>query len=295
MNSVIKSMTGYGRNEAVIDGKKIYCEIKSVNHRYSDYSIKVPRNFGFLEDKIKKVASEKISRGKVDIYVGIEYCETSDRKIYLNSELAKEYLTALGQMRDELGLRDDISVMNVARLPDIFRAERLEEDEDKLWDAVSSVVRAALDEFTAMREREGERIEKDLTARIEYMRSVAAKVEERSPETVEEYKNKLYSKIKEVLDGKEVDEARVLTEVAIFADKIAVNEETVRLCSHFDEFYKIISSDEPAGRRLDFLIQEINREINTTGSKANDIEISRYVVELKGETEKLREQVQNIE
>ncbi|MEE0945156.1 MAG: YicC/YloC family endoribonuclease [Clostridia bacterium] len=292
---MIKSMTGYGRNEAVIDGKKIYCEIKSVNHRYSDYSIKVPRNFGFLEDKIKKVASEKISRGKVDIYVGIEYCESSDRKIYLNSELAKEYLTALGQMRDELGLRDDISVMNVARLPDIFRAERLEEDEDKLWDAVSSVVRTALDEFTAMREREGERIEKDLTARIEYMRSVAAKVEERSPETVEEYKNKLYSKIKDVLDGKEVDEARVLTEVAIFADKIAVNEETVRLCSHFDEFYKIISSDEPAGRRLDFLIQEINREINTTGSKANDIEISRYVVELKGETEKLREQVQNIE
>lgn len=292
---MIKSMTGYGRNEAVIDGKKIYCEIKSVNHRYSDYSIKVPRNLGFLEDRIKKIASEKISRGKVDIYVGIEYCETSDRKIYLNTELAKEYLTALWQMRDELGLRDDISVMNVARLPDIFRAERLEEDEDKLWEAVSTVVRAALDEFTAMREREGERIEKDLTDRIEYMRSVAAKVEQRSPETVEEYKNRLYSKIKEVLDGKEVDEARVLTEVAIFADKVAVNEETVRLCSHFDEFYKIISSDEPAGRRLDFLIQEINREINTTGSKANDIEIARFVVELKGETEKLREQVQNIE
>lgn len=292
---MIKSMTGYGRNEAVIDGKKIYCEIKSVNHRYSDYSIKVPRNLGFLEDRIKKIASERISRGKVDIYVGIEYCETSDRKIYLNTELAKEYLTALWQMRDELGLRDDISVMNVARLPDIFRAERLEEDEDKLWEAVSSVVRAALDEFTAMREREGERIEKDLTDRIEYMRSVAAKVEQRSPETVEEYKNRLYTKIKEVLDGKEVDEARVLTEVAIFADKVAVNEETVRLCSHFDEFYKIISSDEPAGRRLDFLIQEINREINTTGSKANDIEIARYVVELKGETEKLREQVQNIE
>lgn len=288
-------MTGYGRNEAVIDGKKIYCEIKSVNHRYSDYSIKVPRNLGFLEDRIKKLASEKISRGKVDIYVGIEYTETSDRKIFLNNELAKEYLTALGQLRDELGLRDDISVMNVARLPDIFRAERLEEDEDKLWEAVSSVVRAALDEFTAMREREGERIEKDLSARIEYMRSVAAKVEARSPETVEEYRAKLYNKIKEVLDGKEVDEARVLTEVAIFADKIAVNEETVRLCSHFDEFYQIISSDEPAGRRLDFLIQEINREINTTGSKANDIEISRYVVELKGETEKLREQVQNIE
>ncbi|MBS7298462.1 MAG: YicC family protein [Eubacteriales bacterium] len=292
---MIKSMTGYGRSEAVIDGKKIYCEIKSVNHRYSDYSIKVPRNHGFLEDKIKKLASEKISRGKVDIYVGIEYCETSDRKIYLNSELAKEYISALSQLRDEMSLRDDISVMGVARFPDIFRAERLEEDEDKLWEAVKEVTGKALAEFTAMREREGERIEKDLTARIEYMRSVAAKVEERSPETVEEYKNKLYSKIAEVLDGREVDEARVLTEVAIFADKIAVNEETVRLCSHFDEFYKIISSDEPAGRRLDFLIQEINREINTTGSKSNDIEISRYVVELKGETEKLREQVQNIE
>ncbi len=292
---MIKSMTGYGRSEAVIDGKKIFCEIKSVNHRYSDYSIKVPRNLGFLEDKVKKLASEKISRGKVDIYVGIEYCETSDRKIYLNTELAKEYIKALGQLRDEMSLRDDISVMNVARFPDIFRAERLEEDEDKLWEAVSGVVKNALEEFSKMRAREGERIEADLTARIEYMRSVAAKIEARSPETVNEYKNKLYAKIKEVLDGREVDEARVLTEVAIFADKVAVNEETVRLSSHFDEFYKIISADEPAGRRLDFLIQEINREINTTGSKANDIEISRFVVELKGETEKLREQVQNIE
>lgn len=292
---VIKSMTGYGRNEAVIDGKKIFCEIKSVNHRYSDYSIKVPRSFGFLEDRIRKLASERISRGKVDIYVGIEYCETSDRKIYLNSELAKEYIAALAQLRDEAGLRDDISVMGVARFPDIFRAERLEEDEDKLWDAVSMVLSKALDEFSAMRAREGERICNDLTARIEYMRSVAAKIEERSPVTVAEYRDKLYAKISEILGGKEVDESRVLTEVAIFADKIAVNEETVRLSSHFDEFYKIISADEPAGRRLDFLIQEINREINTTGSKANDIEISRYVVELKGETEKLREQVQNIE
>lgn len=288
-------MTGYGRNEAVIDGKKIYCEIKSVNHRYSDYSIKVPRGMGFLEDKVKKLAGEKISRGKVDIFVGVEYCETADRKIYLNKELAKEYMTALTQMRDELGLRDDISVMNMARLPDIFRAERMEEDEDRLWEAVSAVVSSALEEFTAMREREGERIEKDLAARVEYMRSVAAKIEKRSPETVEEYKNRLYAKIKEVLEDREADEARILTEVAIFADKVAVNEETVRLCSHFDEFYEIISSDEPAGRRLDFLIQEINREINTTGSKANDIEIARYVVELKGETEKLREQVQNIE
>ncbi len=292
---MIKSMTGYGRSEAVIDGKKIFCEIKSVNHRYSDYTIKVPRNMGFLEDKVRKLVSEKVSRGKVDIYIGIEYCETSDRRIYLNTELAMEYIKALCELRDQTGLRDDISVMNVARFPDIFRQERLEEDEDKLWNAVKSVTSSALDEFSAMRTREGERILADLTARIEYMKTLAEKIEERSPETVKEYRQKLYNKIKDILEDREADEGRILTEVAIFADKVAVNEETVRLCSHFDEFYKIVSADEPAGRRLDFLIQEINREINTTGSKANDIEIARYVVELKGETEKLREQVQNIE
>lgn len=295
MYCMIKSMTGYGRYEEVLDGKKIYCEIKSVNHRYSDYLIRVPRNLGFLEDKIKRLASERISRGKVDIYVGIENCESADKRIYLNTELAKEYKNALVQLRDELGLKDDISVMSVSRFPDIFRMEQKEEDEEKLWCAVKSVAEKALDEFCNMRLREGERIRQDLEARVEYMRSLTAKVEKRSPETVSEYKEKLYAKIKEVLADREVDEARVLTEVAIFADKVAVNEETVRLASHFDEFYTIMASDEPAGRRLDFLIQEINREINTTGSKANDIEIARYVVELKGETEKLREQVQNIE
>lgn len=295
VNYVVKSMTGYGRNEAVIDGKKIFCEIKSVNHRYSDYSVKVPRNFGFLEDKARRLAAEKIARGKVDIYIGIEYCEESDREIHLNEELAKDYINALYALRDKFELSDDISVMGVARFPDIFRAERREEDEEALWLAVKQVMEGALEAFVAMRAREGERIGADLTARIEYMRSIAAKIEERSPQTVEEYREKLYAKIKELLDGKDIDEARILTEVAIFADKVAVNEETVRLTSHFDEFYKIMSADEPAGRRLDFLIQEINREINTTGSKANDIEIARYVVELKGETEKLREQIQNIE
>ena len=292
---MIKSMTGYGRHEEVLNGKKITCEIKSVNHRYSDYSIKVPRNMGFLEDKIKNFASQKISRGKVDIYLGIEYTETSDRKIILNTELAKEYILALHTLRDELDLRDDISVMSVSRFPDIFRQERNEEDEEQLFKDVSVVLEKALTEFSKMREREGERIKEDLLSRVNYMRSVAKEVERRSPETVAEYKNKLYQKIKDVLEDREVDEARVLTEVAIFADKIAVNEETVRLTSHFDEFEEILKSDEPVGRRLDFLIQEINREINTTGSKANDIEIARYVVDLKGETEKLREQVQNIE
>lgn len=292
---MIKSMTGYGRSEAVIDGKRIMCEIKSVNHRYSDYNIKVPRNCGFLEDKIKKLACEKIVRGKVDIYISIEYCETSDTKIFLNEDLAKNYIEALGELRDKFGLRDDVSTMSVARFPDVFRTERVEEDEEKLFLAVSKVFSDALEAFVAMRQREGDRIEKDLSARIEYMRSLTAKIEARSPQTVSEYKQKLYDKIQEILGDRTVDEARVLTEVAIFADKVAVNEETVRLSSHFDEYYNIISANEPAGRKLDFLIQEINREINTTGSKASDIEIAKYVVELKGETEKLREQVQNIE
>ena len=295
VSCVIKSMTGYGRSEDVIGGKKIFCEIKSVNHRYSDYTIKLARSYGFLEDKIRRRAAEKIARGKVDIYVGIEYIDESDRDIYLNSELAGQYVQALYKLRDELGLKDDISVMGIAKMPDIFRAERREEDEEELWRAVCSVLDKALCAFCEMREREGERISRDLSARIEYMKGIAAKIEARSPETVSEYREKLYAKIRELLDGHEVDEARVLTEVAIFADKIAVNEETVRLASHFEEFYKILSANEPAGRRLDFLVQEINREINTTGSKANDIEIARYVVELKGETEKLREQIQNIE
>lgn len=295
VSCVIKSMTGYGRSEAVIDGKKIFCEIKAVNHRYSDYTIKLTRSFGFLEDKIRRAAAERIARGKVDIYVGVEYCEEADRDIFLHRELVKEYITAITALRDEFGLRDDISTMNVARLPDVFRTERREEDEEELWQAVSTVLSDALDAFCQMREREGERIAADLSARIEYMKTIAAKIEERSPQTVEEYRTRLYAKIKELLQDRDVDEARVLTEVAIFADKVAVNEETVRLGSHFEEFYKILSADEPAGRRLDFLVQEINREINTTGSKANDIEIARCVVELKGETEKLREQIQNIE
>lgn len=292
---VIKSMTGYGRYEEIIEDKKVSCEIRSVNHRYADFNIRVPRGCGFLEDKIRQLASSRISRGKVDIYINIEHCLEPEREVFLNEGIVKNYLTALYQMRDEFSLKDDISVMTVARLPEVFRAQQREEDEEALTKAVLKVATGAIDEFIAMRAREGERISQDLSARIEYMKTVASKIDERSPKTVEEYKNKLYTKIKELLEDRDVDETRVLTEVAIFADKVAVNEEIVRLSSHFDEFYEIISADEPAGRRLDFLIQEINREINTTGSKANDIEIARYVVELKGETEKLREQVQNIE
>lgn len=295
MRYVLKSMTGYGRAEEILNGKKITCEVRSVNHRYSDYSVKVPRCYGFMEDRARKKVSEYIARGKVDVYIAVESYGEADRQIRLNLPLAKSYIDALYALRDEFGLKDDISVSGIARFGDIFRSEMIEEDEDALWADVEEVLKKACGAFVSMREREGERIEKDLSDRIEYMRSLAAKIEARSPETVAEYSQKLYQKIKEVLEDRTVDEARVLTEVAIFADKVAVNEEMVRLESHFKEYYDIISKNEPAGRKLDFLIQEINREINTTGSKASDIEIAKLVVELKGETEKLREQIQNIE
>lgn len=292
---MLKSMTGYGRNEAVTDGKKILVEIKSVNHRYSDYNIKLPRHMGFLEDKIRKYVSSCVTRGKVDIYINVEYYETADKEIILNKEIAKNYIEVLKQLRDEFSLEDDITVSKVAQNPDIFLTERVEEDEDKLWESVKCVLDKALTAFVEMRSREGERTERDLRERIEYMGKLAKQIEERSPQTVKEYSDRLYEKIKEVLDGREIDESRILTEVGIYADKVAVNEETVRLASHFEEFYSIIDSGEPAGRRLDFLIQEINREVNTIGSKAGDIDIAKTVVTLKGEIEKLREQIQNIE
>ena len=292
---MLKSMTGYGRYETVAEGKKILVEIKSVNHRFSDYNIKVPRNLGFLEDKVRKYASQYITRGKVDIFVSVESYEEADKDIVLNEELAKNYIDVLHELCEKFNLKDDISVSNVARYTEIFKTERREEDEDKVWSLTEGVLEKALTAFTDMRAREGKRIGKDLRARVDYMKTLAEKVDEYSPKTVADYREKLYAKIKEVVADRDIDESRILTEVAIFADKVAVNEETVRLGSHFEEFYQILDSGEPAGRKLDFLIQEINREVNTIGSKAQDIEIAKIVVELKGEIEKLREQVQNIE
>ena len=292
---MLKSMTGYGRYEEIAGGKKIMAEIKSVNHRFADYSIKIPRYYGFLEDRLRSLISQRVTRGKIDVFVTVESYDESDKDIILNEELTRDYLEALHTLRDKFGLKDDISVMNVARYPDIFKTERKEEDEEEIWGLVKNVAEQALTAFCAMREREGERIERDLRDRIEYMKSLAKQVDELSPKTVEAYKQKLYTKIKELLEDRNIDEGRILTEVAIFADKVAVNEETVRLSSHFEEFYAILDSGEPAGRKLDFLIQEINRETNTIGSKASDVEIAKIVVTLKGEIEKLREQIQNIE
>ena len=292
---MIKSMTGYGRCERIIGTKKITAELKSVNHRFSDYNIKVPRQYGFLEDRVRQFISKEVARGKIDVYVSIESCGEADKTVTVNKELAGNYVEILRDLCETFSLKDDISVSTIASFTDIFRAEPKRDDEEEIWTAVSGVLTDAVSSFISMRAREGERIERDLRERVTYMKSLANEIDKLSPMAVQEYKAKLYQKIKEVIDEREPDDTRILTEVAIFADKVAVNEETVRLASHYDEFFTILDSNEPAGRKLDFLIQEINREVNTIGSKASDLEIAKLVVTLKGEIEKLREQIQNIE
>lgn len=292
---MIKSMTGYGRCERIIGTKKITAELKSVNHRFSDYNIKVPRQYGFLEDRVRQFISKEVARGKIDVYVSIESCGEADKTVTVNKELAGNYVEILRDLCETFSLKDDISVSTIASFTDIFRAEPKRDDEEEIWTAVSGVLTDAVSSFISMRAREGERIERDLRERVTYMKSLANEIDKLSPMAVQVYKDKLYQKIKEVIDEREPDDTRILTEVAIFADKVAVNEETVRLASHYDEFFTILDSNEPAGRKLDFLIQEINREVNTIGSKASDLEIAKLVVTLKGEIEKLREQIQNIE
>ncbi len=292
---MLKSMTGYGRCERIGETKKVTVELKSVNHRFSDYNIKVPRQYGFLEDRVRQYLSTRIARGKIDVYVSLENIGEADKVITVNEELVGNYVELLKSIGDKFSLTNDVTVSTIAGFGDIFRSEPKRDDEETLWAMVLDVLAEATDAFVEMRKREGGRIEADLRARVEYMKSLAEEVDKRSPQVVEEYKERLYNKIKELLDGNEPDDARILTEVAIFADKVAVNEETVRLASHYDEFFAIMDSDEPAGRKLDFLIQEINREVNTIGSKASDLDVAKIVVTLKGEIEKLREQIQNIE
>ena len=288
-------MTGYGRFEGVVDNKKILIEIKSVNHRFADYNIKVPRYLGYLEEKIRSFVSEYISRGKVDIFVSIEYYGEADKQVTLNKELASNYYDVLRQMSSEFKLSGDISVSLLSRFSDIFLTERKEEDAEQMWNTVKQCLSEAVSAFVAMREREGRRIVCDLKEKEKVMRASVLQIEERSPKCLSEYRQRLTDKISEVLQSTDIDEARILTEAAIYADKIAVDEETVRLRSHFEELDGILESSEPIGRRLDFLVQEINREINTIGSKCNDITISKLVIGLKNDLEKVREQIQNLE
>ncbi len=288
-------MTGYGRAVETVAGREITVEVRSVNNRYLDCTVKLPRLFSFAEDALKQKVKEYVTRGKVDVYVSVGASQTGDVSISLNRPVLEGYLTAMRMIASDYDVRDDISVNSLSRLPDVFTVEKSEEDEDVLKAGLVSVAEKALTAYNAMRQTEGLALENDLKAKAQNILSLVAKVEERSPVTVAEYRERLEAKMREVLESTSIDEARILTEAAIFADKVAVDEETVRLRSHLKQLDTMLSSSEPIGRKLDFLMQEMNREANTIGSKGNDIEQARTVVEIKAELEKIREQMQNIE
>lgn len=288
-------MTGFGRCLESINGKTIVVEIKSVNHRYFEFSSRVPRSCGYLDEKLKSFIQGKVSRGKIDVGVSIQSDGASDEKIEVNSEVAKGYITALRSANEELGLEDDLTLSRIMRLPDIFDVKKIEEDEETVWNEVKSVAEKALERFVSMRENEGSKMREDILSRLDYITELVEKIERKSPETTEKYRKKLFDKLTEILKDTNVDEQRILTEAAIFSEKTAVDEETVRLRSHINQCREMLSMNEAVGRKLDFLIQEFNREANTIGSKCQDIEITKVVVDLKSEIEKIREQVQNIE
>lgn len=292
---MIKSMTGFGRCLETVNGRDILVEIKSVNHRYYEFSARVPRAYGFLEEKMKTFLQGRISRGKVDVGITVYNLNGEDEIIEVNKEVAKEYITALRGANEELGLTDDLTLSRIMRLPDIFNVRKAQEDEDVVWNDVKQVAEKALDNFIAMREKEGIKMKEDILSRLDYITELVGKVEERSPVVTENYRKRLFDKLTEILEDKKIDEQRIITEAAIFSEKTAVDEETVRLRSHIAQCRELLNSDEAVGRKLDFLIQEFNRESNTIGSKGQDIDITKIVVELKSEIEKIREQIQNIE
>lgn len=289
------SMTGYGRAQQLIDGRDITVEMKSVNHRFFEFSPRISRSYAYLEDNLKSLVYSKISRGKIDLSLTVLTVDGSSAKVEINHALAGSYLQALRGLGEGLGLKDDVTLTGLARFNDIFIVRKAEDDEDAVWDAVSKVAGLALEKFVEMRAAEGEKLKADILSRLASIENYVREVEALSPKTVEDYRARLTAKITEVLEQKQLDESRILTEAAIFAEKIAVAEETVRLKSHIEQFRKILAKGDAVGRKLDFLVQELNREANTIGSKAQDIEIARIVVEIKSDIEKIREQIQNIE
>ena len=292
---MIRSMTGYGRGEAVLSGRPITIELRAVNNRYLDCTVKLPRMYVFAEDALKAGVQSHISRGKVDVFVTIGPSESGDVTISVNKPVADGYYAALCQLRDAYQLEDDISVSLLSRFPDLFLVEKTQEDTEAVAAALCTVLEQALLDFDAMRLREGEKLRADILSRADTIEALTAKVEERSPGIVADYRARLEAKMAEVLQNTQIDESRILAEAAIFADKVAVDEETVRLRSHLSQLRLLLEGDGPVGRKLDFLIQEFNREANTIGSKCSDVETARYVVDIKAEIEKIREQIQNIE
>ena len=292
---MVMSMTGFGRAELSVGERDIIVEIKSVNHRYFEFSCRTSRGYNFLEDKLKKYVNERVSRGKVDMYVSVTENNDDSVEVELNKPLASGYIDAMHTLANEYKIREDISVSVLARINDIFQITRPPADEDAVFSDVKVAVDAALERFLTMREAEGEKLKADILSRAQTIIDIVGEIEERSPVTVQEYRERLYNKLSEVLQSTNIDDQRILTEAAIFADKVAVDEETVRLRSHFDQMKKFLDSGEPVGRKLDFIVQEMNREANTIGSKVNDSALAHKVVDIKGEIEKIREQVQNIE
>ena len=292
---MIKSMTGYGKSEQTIDSLNVTVEIKSVNHRYFEFSARVPREYGFLEEKLKKYCNSLITRGKVECYVSVEDLEEREMEVNVNETLAAGYVNALKELSERFGLKDDISAVTLSRYPDVITLHKASEDEERIWNAVKTVAETAVSKFIEMRETEGSKLRGDILSRADYIIECVEFIEGRSPETVREYNEKLKQRMKELLGDAAVDEQRLLNEAAIYADKIAVDEETVRLRSHISQLREFMNSSEAIGRKLDFLVQEINREANTIGSKAQDVDIAKKVIAIKAEVEKIREQVQNIE
>jgi len=292
---MVRSMTGFGRAEVLTEQVRAACEVKSVNHRYFEFSARAPRSCGFLEERLKRFFQERVSRGKIECYVSLEFLGDSDIEITLNAPALRGYLDAFAAMESDYGVKNDVCASALLRVPDLFQVQKKAVDEEAVWAVVSQAAGEACGKFIAMREAEGQRLRDDILARSDEILRHVAFIEERSPQTVLEYNEKLLARMRELLDSASVDEQRLLTEAALFADKIAVAEETVRLRSHLRQLADFFALPEAVGRKMDFLVQEINREANTIGSKASDIEIARRVVEIKSNVEKIREQVQNIE
>ncbi|MBQ2000363.1 MAG: YicC family protein [Clostridia bacterium] len=292
---MVSSMTGYGRGEALKENISVVVELRSVNHRYFEFSSRVPRGYAFLEDKLKTFCQQRITRGKVDLFLTLDVSASDNVVIEINHSLASGYVNAIKELSETYEINDGLSAINLSRFPDLFTVKSQAIDEDTVWSVVEEATSVALDGFAAMRAKEGKKLYDDVKSRVETILEKVAFVEERSPETVKAYREKLETRIREMLADAMVDEGRLLTETAIFADKVAVAEETVRLRSHIKQLMELLESDIAVGRKLDFIVQEMNREANTIGSKAQDIEIAHTVVDIKAEIEKIREQIQNIE
>lgn len=292
---MLRSMTGFGRERAEYPEREVVVEIRSVNHRFYEFSARTPRAYGYLDEKLKSLLGGKIARGKVEVSVSVYNKEGVNANITVNREIAHGYIDALRAAADDLAVEDDLKLSDIMRLPDLFTVVKTQEDEEQVWEQVKAAAEAALSKFIEMRETEGVKMYDDISTRLNSIEEMVRFVEDRSPTVTEAYRDKLYTKIKEIVGDRNIDDSRILTEAAIFSEKTAVDEETVRLHSHIAQFRQLIKSGEPVGRKLDFLVQEMNREVNTTGSKCSDLDITKIVVEMKSEIEKIREQIQNIE